>query len=197
MKKRITSNVYTRGKFGKRLRETLDTENPFLYSHGRYPTKITAEDLSEDYIEFHSRVIWYMTGYLKTSDIVDMDYRPFRINHMFKDDYLYISYKEKLRIETDRYGFTDYVNYDVCVCGGAIVDIVLAAELYSNFDTTLIREKIEEKRVWFRDNHSDSYKAEVRFDEDVFEHYRNSNYIPQRLLRAYDIIDRRKEARLP
>ncbi len=197
MKKRITSYVYTRGKFGKRLRETLDTENPFLYSHGRYPTKITAEDLSEDYIEFRSRVIWYMTGYLKTSGIVDMEYRPLRINHMFKDDYLYISYKEKLRKETDRYGFEDYVNYDVCVCGGYIVDILLAAELYSDFDTAQIREKIEEKRIWFRDNHSDSYKAEVRYDEDIFEHYRNSNYTPQRLLRAYDIIDRRKGLRLP
>lgn len=54
------------------------------------------EDLPEDYIEFRSRVIWYMTGYSKTSGIVDIDYKALEINHLFKDDYLYISYKEKL-----------------------------------------------------------------------------------------------------
>lgn len=43
--KRIGADVYTIGKFGKGLRETLDTENPLLYSDGRYPTKLSAEDL--------------------------------------------------------------------------------------------------------------------------------------------------------
>lgn len=95
MTKRIKSYIYTQGKFGKGFRETLDTENIFLYSHGRYPTKITTEDLPKDYIKIHSRVIWYMTGYLKTSGIVDIQYRWVGENHLFKDDYIYISYKEK------------------------------------------------------------------------------------------------------
>ena len=73
--KRIGANVYTQGKFGKIIRETLDTDNIFLYSDGRYPTKLTAKDLPEDYIEIHSRVIWYMKGFLKTSDITDLKYR--------------------------------------------------------------------------------------------------------------------------
>lgn len=107
MVKRITAEFYTRGKFGKRLRETLDTGNPFLYSKGRYPTKITSEDLPEDYIEIHSRSIWYMTGYLKTSGIVDIGYTWIKENHLFKDDYIYISYKEKLRIEPDEGGSKD------------------------------------------------------------------------------------------
>lgn len=50
-KPRINSFIYTYGKFGKGFREILDTENKFLYSHGRYPTKIVAEDLPEDYIK--------------------------------------------------------------------------------------------------------------------------------------------------
>lgn len=95
MTKRIKSYIYTQGKFGQRLRETLDTDNKFLYSHGQYPTKITADDLPEDYLKIHSRVIWYMTGYLKTSGIVDIQYRWVGENHLFKDDYIYISYKEK------------------------------------------------------------------------------------------------------
>ena len=50
MTKRIRSFVYTYGKFGKGFREILDTENKFLYSHGRYPTKIVAEDLKDDFV---------------------------------------------------------------------------------------------------------------------------------------------------
>ena len=92
--KRIGANVYTQGKFGKGLREIVDTDNPLLYSDGRYPTKLTAADLPEDYIKISSRVIWYMKGYLRTSGIVDMMYRWVREYHLFKDDYIYISYQE-------------------------------------------------------------------------------------------------------
>jgi hypothetical protein len=195
MKKRLNSYLYTKGKFGRRYREALDVDNPFLYSRGRYPTKITPEDLTEDYIEIFSRVISYMTGYVKTSGIVDMVYEPARFNHMFKDDYLTISYKEKLRKETGTYGFTRYVNYDISICGNFIVDIVLAAEIYPDYDTSEIRRQIEEKRIWFRDKYIDSYNVEVRFDEDIFEHYRQNKYIPQRLLAAYDIMASRKNGR--
>lgn len=192
MKKRINRNVYTEGKFGKRLRETLDRDNPYLYSMGRYPTKITAGDLPEDYIKIHSRVIWYMVGYLKTSGIVSMGYTSSPFNHMFKDDYVYISYKEKLRTETNRFGFDEYVNYDVCVCGWDIPNIVLAAELYSDYDTSWVRAQIEKKRIQYRDEHSADYERKLGFDEDIFEHYRNSEYIPDRLKKGYDIMDRRK-----
>ena len=124
--KRIGANLYTQGKFGKRLRETLDTENTFLYSDGRYPTKLTAADLPEDYIKIHSRVIWYMKGYLRTSGIVDMKYTWVRENHLFKDDYIYISYHGPLKEVTSRWGFRDIDDYDICVCGNDIIDIVLA-----------------------------------------------------------------------
>lgn len=86
---RFKACVYTQGKFGKHLRETLDTDNPYLYAHGVWPTKITANMLPEDYIEIRSRVIWYMKGYLKTSGITDMRYEWRKINHLFKDDYLF------------------------------------------------------------------------------------------------------------
>ena len=49
---RINSNWYTKGKFDrKNWRNTLDTENEFLYSKGRYPTKIKKEDLPSDYVQ--------------------------------------------------------------------------------------------------------------------------------------------------
>lgn len=192
MKKKLNSYIYTKGRFGRGWRETLDQDNPFLYSRGRYRTKITADDLPEDYIEIRSRVLWYMTGYIKTSGIVDMVYEPARFNHMFKDDYITISYKEKLRTETDEYGFARIVNYDASVCGNYIVDIVLASEIYSDYDTSEIRRQIKEKRIWFRDNQIDLYNLEVGFDEEIFEHYRKKGYIPQKLLPAYDIMASRK-----
>ena len=130
-KKRISANFYTHGKFGRRLREIVDTDNPFLYSCGRYLTKITPDDLPEDYIKIHSRSIWYMSGYLKTSGIVDMYYTYCKENHLFKDDYIYLSYNKKLHLETTQWGYVDVVDYDVCICGNDIVDIVLAAEKYS------------------------------------------------------------------
>lgn len=52
---RINSNWYTNGKFDrKNWRNTLDIENEFLYSKGRYPTKIKKEDLPKDYTEIRS-----------------------------------------------------------------------------------------------------------------------------------------------
>lgn len=177
MKKRINSVIYTKGKFGKGWRETCDTDNPFLYSHGRYPTKITVEDLPEDYLKIHSRVIWYMQGYLKTSGIVDMKYTWMKENHLFKDDYIYISYKEPLQAEKNLWGHIKYTNYDVCVCGNDIVDIVLAAEKYSGFDTTEVRTEIEKKRVWLRDNEPEEYARAVGEDEDIFTLWKKKGYV--------------------
>lgn len=181
-RKRITASFYTRGKFGKHLRETLDCENPFLYSKGRYPTKITKDDLPDDYVEIHSRAIWYMTGYLKTSGIVDMDYTWIRENHLFKDDYVYISYNEKLRTEKTPWGSDDIVNYDVCVCGNDIVNIVLAAEKYSGLDTSLVRAKIEQKRIWLRDYEPEEYAHAVGEDRDIFELWMERGYVDRKLL---------------
>lgn len=181
MKKRINASIYTKGKFGRRFRETLDLDNPYLYSHGRYATKITADDLPEDYVEIRSRVLWYMTGYIKLSGVVDMAYKPSMLNHMFKDDLIYISYKEKLRKERDSFGLDSFVNYDICVSGWSIVDIVLGAGIYSGYDTTEIREQIEKKRIYFRDKYREFYDLEMKFDEDIFTHYIKSDYVPQKL----------------
>lgn len=123
--KRIKALCYTKGHFGKGFREIVDTTNEYLYSMGRYPTKLKKEDLPEDFIEFQSRVIWYMTGYLKTSGVVDIGYKAMKVNHLFKDDYLYISYKEKLKSKANEWGSFDYINHDISVCGNSIVPILL------------------------------------------------------------------------
>ena len=173
--KKINAYFYTKGKFGKGFREILDTENEYFYSLGRYPTKIKREDLPEYYIEFRSRVIWYMTGYLKTSEVVDIDYKATKINHLFKDDYLYVSYKEKLRKEKSDWGFEDFVNYDICVCGNYIVPIVLAIKKYSSIDINNVKQKIQDKVNWYREHCNDDYIRQFGDrDIDIFDFFEKS-----------------------
>ena len=180
--KKISSYLYTHGKFGRRWREIVDTDNPFLYSHGCYLTKITPADLPEDYIKIHSRAIWYMSGYLKTSGIVDMYYTYCKENHLFKDDYIYLSYNKKLHLETTQWGFVDVGDYDVCICGNDIISIVLAAEKYSGIDTSSVRARIEEKRIWLRDNEPDEYQMAVGEDTDIFTLWIHKGYVDSKLI---------------
>lgn len=46
---RIKALFYTRGRFGKSYRETLDRDNEYLYARGHYPTKIKKEKYPDDY----------------------------------------------------------------------------------------------------------------------------------------------------
>lgn len=172
MRKRFNSPLYTEGRFGKRLRETRDEDNQYLYSKGIYPTKIKKEELPEDYIRIMSRTHWYLWGYLKTSGIVDMKYEMCKINHLFKDDYLYISYHEPLRKEQITRGYSDYVNDDVCICGSDIIPVVLAVEKYSGYDISEIKQQIEVKRIWYKENcYDDYYRQFGDKDVDLFEIY--------------------------
>lgn len=173
MRKRINSPLYTEGRFGKGFRETQDEDNPYLYSRGRYPTKIKKEDLPEEYIRIMSRTLWYLYGYLKTSGIIDMKYEMCKINHLFKDDYLYISYHEPLRKDQITAGYFDYVNDDVCICGNDIIPVVLAAEKYSGYDIAEIKKQIEEKRIWYKENcYEDYYRQFGDEDVDLIEKYK-------------------------
>lgn len=172
--KKTKALCYTKGHFGKRIREILDTDNKNLYSMGRYPTKIIKEDLPEFYIEFSSRTIWYMTGYLKTLGVVDIEYKEAKNNHLFKDDYLYISYKEKLKFRKNKWGSKDYINYDICICGNSIVPILLYIEKYSNFNINRIKQKIYDKIEWFKKNYEYEYNQFFENKNvDIFEYYKN------------------------
>jgi len=171
MNKRIKAICYTKGHFGKGFREIVDTDNEYLYSMGTYPTKLKKEDLPEDYIEFKSRVIWYMTGYLKTAGVVDIGYQARKINHLFKDDYLYISYKEKLKTKETEWGTMDYINYDIAVCGNSIIPILLYIEKYSNFNIDKVKEQIYGKIRWLKENCEYEYNQFFGNEEiDIFKY---------------------------
>ena len=172
MMKKFNSPIYTEGKFGKGFREIVDTDNEFLYSYGVYPTKIKREDLPEDYIKIHSRSIWYMHGYVKTSNVVDVDYQALKINHLFKDDYLYISYKNKLSYSDDGYGFIKINSYDIRICGNSIIPVLLEIEKHSNIDTSKVREKIIDKFNWWKEKYPEDYNRFFKNNEDIFENYK-------------------------
>ena len=86
-------------------------------------------------------------------------YKMAKLNHLFKDDYVFISYKEKLKVEEDRFGFIDYVNYDAYFCGPDILDIAHAVEKYSHLDISHIRKGMKEKVPWLKKNEPDFYET--------------------------------------
>ena len=176
MRNRFRSNLYTQGKFGPQLRQTLDTDNPYLYAYGQWPTKITADMLPVDYLGIRSRSIWYMQGYIRTSGVVDMKYRWSKWNHLFKDDYLYISYKDLIISYIDDFGLPDFKDYDIKICGYDIIPIILAVEKNSGFDSTELRKEIEIKRQYYRDNYPENYAREVGEDIDLFDWWRKHDY---------------------
>lgn len=186
------ATFYTADKLS-RLPRVIETRgNGTLFSKGRYPTKLAPGDLPESYIEVSSRVFGATRAWVKASAAVDAVYKPMRINHMFKDDYLLISYSGEISPVVGPYGSKDYEGWDLAVSGNDIPRLVLAIEKYSGIDCSSIRSAIEEKRLWLRGNHPDAYRLAFcdpgdpdDLDEDVFANYVRRGRIDSRLLWGY------------
>ena len=78
---------------------------------------------------------------------------------------------------TNEYGFDDYSGYDLCICGNDIPEIILWIEHYSGIDTTEVRNGIEAKRIWLRDNKENFYNEHIGEDRDIFEMWLEKGYI--------------------
>ena len=171
--KRIKANIYTKGHFGKRIRETLDRDDKYLYSAGIYPTKIEEKDLPEYYCRIHSRSIWYMEGFIKTSDVKYIEYKYIDENHMFKDDYIYISYNKPIRTTKNSWGRINFIDYDIHISGNDIIPILFFIEKYSpDVKTDHVRRKIKEKFNLFKAHYYDDFKRQFKDDDDIFECYK-------------------------
>ncbi len=157
---------------------TIANEDGTLFS-GRYKTKMHPTDLPEWYLYGRYYKRW---GYMSTKGIVDMVYRPnLHVNHFLKDDFLYISYKEKIEPVTEEdekndrmLRYEEYKGYDEVVFGSEIIDILKGARLYSGFDITPIIEQIKEKEKWLRNKYPDEfseerwkYDVDAKFAEDI------------------------------
>lgn len=159
--KKLKSNLYTKGKFGKRIREILFTDTEYLYEVGRRKSNITENDLPEDYIKIHSRTLWYMYGFVKLSGVKYAYCTTIHENHYRKDDYIYISYDTVITEKKDKYGFRDIEGYDYCFCGNDIETIVSAIERLSPaVDLSQVKQVLAEKDEYLRQYHPECLPIE-------------------------------------
>lgn len=152
---RLHANYYSCGKYA--FRAYAPADEYVLYSDGRYKTKMTAHDLPPWYMP--GRYYGYVQGFLNTKDVAKLIYSPdFHFNHMFKDDFLYISYNSPSEC---RKIFTAEECCDEYVWGFNIPKFLYMAERYSGYDAAPIWQQIEEKRLWFQHTYPNDYKREV------------------------------------
>ncbi|AIZ56893.1 hypothetical protein Mpt1_c10210 [Candidatus Methanoplasma termitum] len=119
-----------------------------LYSEGRYWTKMRPEDLPEWYVKGR---IYRRYGSLSALGVKHLLYVPnyFFDHHMYKYDFLYVSFNEEIkRIERED-GFDYCEGYDYQLTASMITAFVDAAEKYSGYDVTEIRKELKRKEEWF------------------------------------------------
>ena len=106
--------------------------------------KIKIDDLPDWYVFGRFYKHW---GYLSAKGVKSLVYEPNRFsNHMFKDDFLYISYDAQIVPNPDRQTtWHKYTGFDEYIYGSAIISFLRAAEQYSGYDITEIKAQIEEK----------------------------------------------------
>lgn len=179
--KRLNNTLYYCEKIAYIDRKLCYIQNAdgYLFS-GRYKTKILPKDLPEWYLYGRYYKSW---GYMSAKGIVDLVYHPNRhTNHFLKDDFLYISYKDKIEPVTDEerkireYRYSRYKGYDHLVNGGEIIDILKGARKYSNYDISPIIEKMKEKVQWLREKYPEyfedgcwNFNIDEEFEGDIDE----------------------------
>ena len=148
--KRIRSTLYMETHRVRQERRSLFEPHPdgYLYSSGKYPTKIKAEDLPE----------WFVYGYINKSygfisarGVKHLLYVPnYRVeNHLFKYDSLLISYDNEIKpVKLDN-GFEWYEGYDHVLDGSIIPSFVKAVSRFSDYDTSEIQLLLKEKCDWY------------------------------------------------
>jgi len=161
MRKRFPAHYYSKIKTGQ-----LPCDSPYLFSNGIYKTKITESDLPDWYMpgNFYA----YKPGYLSAKGVKALLYKPNLIfNHMFKDDMLYISYKDSVNETSPTTEFDEYI------WGNNIPRFLIWAEKYSDYDVSSIEQQIENKRLWFMNAFPYDYELEVGKDENILDFYRS------------------------
>lgn len=164
---RVHANYYSCGKYT--FGSHAPADESVLYSDGRYKTKLTDSDMPPWYM--CGRYYGYAQGFLNTKDVAKLIYSPnLYVNHMFKDDFLYILYNYSSK---RRQLYHAEEPYDEYVWGFNIPRFLLWAEHYSGYDTSSIWQQIEEKRLWLQHTHPDAYKREVGDITDFHAHFKD------------------------
>lgn len=155
--KRITSPYYTFEKIGiDYFGRNTKLPNECLYSKGMYATKITESDLPEWYVD---GIIYKRYGFLSTKGVKQMVYKPRYMNHLYRDDCLYVSFADEPVIEMDKHGY--YEGYDLVVSGHMILRFIEAAKKYSNYDISELETALKEKEKWYAEKYPEWYKEGI------------------------------------
>lgn len=130
----------------------------------QYPTKLTADDMPDDYLFLHN---YHKRGYIRTAGVVSLIYKPSAFhNHAFKDDFLYISYSKDLGDYKEGYddGST-FMECDEFIFGNDIVDFVFAVEKNSpHVDVSVIKHKLVEQYNAYCDEMIENGRANINGD---------------------------------
>ena len=107
----------------------------------RYPTKLTKDDLPEDYIFLSN---YKKCGYIRTAGVKSVVYSPSPFhNHAFKDDFLYISYTKDIA------GYKKELLLEACdeyIFGNDIIDFIVAVQKFSpDLDVAGIKDRMVEQ----------------------------------------------------
>lgn len=141
------------------------SEDGTLFSSGRYKTSIRPEDLPSWYM-----IAWTYgrTGWINVDNITDIYYVPNKwINHLFRDDFIYVKFGGKLEFEDDTDKHKYVKNYDMIVSGHDIIELLAYLTLYkknSGLPIEDIKEQVEDKVVYYEKNFSEEHDA-ISLDE--------------------------------
>ena len=151
-KKKINAPFYTEIRLGiSSLFNDTRLPNGWLYANGRNRTKIKPEDLPKSYIPL---MVYKVDGYIRVDGIEDIVYKPnYHINHMHKDDFLYISYSTPIKSEVDQFGHTRYYDYDALLWGGNIAHFIRAIRERGLYDIASIAAEVIKKEIYFLDKY--------------------------------------------
>lgn len=120
----------------------------YLFSCGKYHTKVRPQDLPEWYVYGY---MYKQYGYISAKGVKEMCYVPnYVFDHLYKDDALYISYSREIEKKDIDDRHTAYRGYDCVLIGPIIVEFIEAAQKYSNYNTSEICTALKQKEAWYR-----------------------------------------------
>ena len=147
--KQLRSKLYmeTRVRYDNHEFRVENNPNGYLFSKGRYPTKITALDLPECFVYGY---MYKRHGFISAAGVKHMLYVPnYVFNHRYKDDTLYISYDASIQATATERGLKLYEGWEHALSGRLIVEYVDAAAKYSGYDVADIRRELQRKSDWY------------------------------------------------
>ena len=164
MKRKFVDNLYfvKMFKFGSKQQGYYKTGDGTLFSSNGRKTKLLEADAPEWYLFGRFYKMW---GYLSTKGVMDMVYVPnMCFNHFLRDDYLLISYKDKIIHRDDveaRSRLDSYEGYERIVSGNDILNFLCGAKQYSDYDISGFIPLINAKAEWLKEKYPDDYEREA------------------------------------